>query len=459
MEAQQIMLNIVILAAGKGTRMKSSLPKVLHPVAGRSLLGHVIDTARTFSKGKSINTVVGHGADQIIASLAADDIKFIEQKEQLGTGHAVAQALPNINHEDLVLILYGDVPLIKQNTLEHLVSKVGDNSLSLLTLSLADPSGYGRIIRDQDNQVIAIVEQKDASTEQLLINEVNTGILAVGGDKLHRWLPMLSNSNAQGEYYLTDIIALAKQDGLTIETSQPTNEWEVLGVNNRLQQAELERVYQAQLAAEFMTEGLTLIDPQRFDCRGSLRFGTDVTVDINCVIEGEVELGDNVSIGPNCCLKNAKIGDNCVIKANTIVENASVAENCEVGPFARLRPGADLRLGAKVGNFVEIKKSVIGIGSKVNHLSYVGDANLGERVNVGAGTITCNYDGVNKFVTEIGDDAFIGSNTALVAPVSVGKGATVGAGSTINKSVSDNQLSVARGKQQNIDGWERPKKK
>lgn len=459
MEAHQIMLNIVILAAGKGTRMKSSLPKVLHPVAGRSLLAHVIDTARTLSNGETINTVVGHGADQIIERLAAEDIYFIEQKEQLGTGHAVAQALPNINKDDLVLILYGDVPLIKQNTLADLIKYVGEDSLALLTLNLSDPSGYGRIVRDENKKVIAIVEQKDATDEQLLIQEINTGIMAVKGKHLHRWLPMLSNSNAQGEYYLTDIIALAKQDSLKIETAQPSNEWEVLGVNNRLQQAELERVYQNQLAAEFMTDGLTLIDPNRFDCRGTLAFGTDVTIDINCVVEGDVELGNDVSIGPNCCLKNAKIGDGCIVKANTVVENASLATNCEIGPFARIRPGAELHAGAKVGNFVEIKKSVIGEGSKVSHLSYIGDAKVGKGVNVGAGTITCNYDGVNKFITDIGDGAFIGSNTALVAPVTIGKGATIGAGSTINKAVPENQLSVARGKQQNIEGWERPRKK
>jgi bifunctional UDP-N-acetylglucosamine pyrophosphorylase / glucosamine-1-phosphate N-acetyltransferase len=451
-------LNIVILAAGKGTRMKSSLPKVLHPVAGRPLLQHVLDTARHLNHQSTINTVIGHGAEQIEAALTASDVRFILQAEQLGTGHAVQQALPYIDSQDTVLILYGDVPLIKHATLARLVKCVSDNSLGLLTLTLADPFGYGRIVRDESGRVTAIVEQKDASSEQLAIREINTGIMAVRGAHLQRWLPRLFNDNAQREYYLTDIIALAKADGIAVQTEQPAHEWEVLGINNRIQQAELERIYQRELAQQFMAEGLCLSDPARFDCRGELDFGEDVQIDINCIFEGKVRLGDNVQIGPNCCIKNATIGDNCVIKANTLIEDASLADNCEAGPFARLRPGTLLASGAKVGNFVEIKKAMLGEGSKANHLTYLGDANIGKNVNIGAGTITCNYDGVNKSKTEIGDNVFIGSNTALVAPVKVGKDATVGAGSVITGNVPDNQLAVARGKQRNIEGWQRPKK-
>lgn len=451
-------LNIVILAAGKGTRMKSSLPKVLHPIAGRPLLAHVVETARQLPGAGSLNLVVGHGAEQIKTAISGEDLRFISQEQQLGTGHAVQQVLPHIKADDTVLILYGDVPLTKIGTLDALIKNAGKDSLSLLTLSMQDPTGYGRIIRDSRGRVTAIVEQKDATPEQLAVSEVNTGLMAVRGEQLLRWLPALSNDNAQGEYYLTDIIVLAVRDGIAINTAQPAHEWEVLGVNNRLQQAQLERFYQTDLAERLMTEGLTLLDPARFDCRGTLSAGQDVVIDINCLFEGRVELGDGVTIGPNCTLKNATIGDNCVIKANSVIEDAILAAHCEAGPFARLRPGANLAEGAKVGNFVEIKKAALGKGSKVNHLTYIGDADIGSNVNVGAGTITCNYDGVNKWKTEIGDDAFIGSNTALVAPVKVGKGATIGAGSTINHEVPDDQLSVARGKQRNIEGWERPKK-
>ncbi len=453
------MLNIVILAAGKGTRMKSSLPKVLHPIAGRSLLKHVLDTAGELASSEPLNVVIGHGADQIEAALSSENVRFILQTEQLGTGHAVQQALPHIQSDAVVLILYGDVPLIKQDTLEKLTKLVSENSLALLTLSLEDPSGYGRIERDDKGKVVAIVEQKDANESQLQINEINTGVMAVYGEHLQRWLPMLSNSNAQGEYYLTDIIALAKSDGVAIKTEQPANEWEVLGVNNRIQQAELERFYQQELAGQLMAEGLTLLDPARFDCRGNLEVGQDVVIDVNCVFEGDVKIGNNVSIAQNCSIKNAVIGDGCIIKANTVIEDAELGNNCEAGPFARLRPGTKLSNKAKIGNFVEIKKATLGEGSKVNHLSYIGDAQLGDHVNVGAGTITCNYDGVNKWLTEIGDNAFIGSNSALVAPVKIGKRATVGAGSTINQEVPDDHLSVARGKQKNLSGWSRPTKK
>jgi bifunctional UDP-N-acetylglucosamine pyrophosphorylase/glucosamine-1-phosphate N-acetyltransferase len=452
-------LSIVILAAGKGTRMKSSLPKVLHPIAGRPLLQHVIDTVRALGSKELLNIVVGYRADAVEGALAADDLRFVLQTQQLGTGHAVQQTLDYIHPQSTALILYGDVPLITTKTLAKLAATADKQTLALLTLDLEDPSGYGRIQRNQKGEVIAIIEHKDANPEQLAIKEINTGIMALSGEHLHAWLPQVSNNNAQGEYYLTDLIALAKQHGVKIHTEQADNEWEVLGVNDRVQQAQLERVYQQQQAEQFMRGGLTLIDPNRFDCRGELTFGEDVEIDFNCLFEGKVSLGNNVKVGPNCCIKNATIGDGTIIYANTIIEDSTIAKNCQVGPYARFRPGVEMADGAKAGNFVEIKKSKIGEGSKVNHLSYVGDAELGKKVNVGAGTITCNYDGANKWLTEIGDGAFIGSNTALVAPVKVGKGATTGAGSTINQAIPDNQLAVARAKQKNIEGWERPKKK
>lgn len=453
------MLNVVVLAAGKGTRMKSRLPKVLHPIAGRPMLQHVLESARQLDYRPPINTIIGHGAEQIEAAMTAEDLRFILQSEQLGTGHAVQQALPYIDAADTVLILYGDVPLTKAETLANLAECASEHSLGLLTLNLADPSGYGRIVRNEDGQVTAVVEHKDAADEQLAITEINTGIMAVTGAHLQRWLPRLSADNAQGEYYLTDIIAMAKAEGIAIETRQPAQEWEVMGINNRQQQAELERIYQLEQARAFLQDGLTLADPARFDCRGQLSFGEDVRIDINCVLEGDVLLGNNVVIGPNCLIRNARIGDNVVIKANSIIEDSIIGDGCEVGPFARLRPGTEMKAAAKVGNFVEVKKSLIGEGSKVNHLSYIGDAELGSKVNIGAGTITCNYDGVNKSKTEIGDEAFIGSNTSLVAPVKVGKGATVGAGSTISSHVPDDQLAVARARQRNIEGWQRPTKK
>ena len=459
MAAQHSSLNVVILAAGKGTRMRSNLPKVLHPIAGRPLLQHVIETSRSLGSKEPLNIVVGHGAESVEQTLAAPDLRFVLQEQQLGTGHAVQQALTHIQRGATVLILYGDVPLIKQATLSKLVAKASPDTLALLTLVLDDPQGYGRIVRDESGQVTAIVEQKDASEKQLAIKEINTGIMAVTGAHLHEWLPKLSNNNAQGEFYLTDLIAIAKQHHIAIHTEYAQTEWEVLGVNDRSQQAQLERIYQQQIARQLMQQGVTLLDPNRFDCRGELTAGTDVVIDVNCIFEGKVVLGDRVKIGPNCSIKNADIGDNTIIKANTVIEDARLANNCEAGPFARLRPKANLKTGAKVGNFVEIKKANLGEGTKVNHLTYIGDAEIGNNVNVGAGTITCNYDGVNKWITEIGDEAFIGSNTSLVAPVKVGKGATTGAGSTINQTIPDNQLAVARAKQLNIEGWERPKKK
>jgi bifunctional UDP-N-acetylglucosamine pyrophosphorylase / glucosamine-1-phosphate N-acetyltransferase len=452
------MLDIVVLAAGKGTRMKSNLPKVLHPVAGRPLLQHVLDTARCFAEA-NLHVVIGHGAELVEQRLAGDDVQFVMQAEQLGTGHAVQMAAPALRDDSIVLILYGDVPLIQAATLQSLVETVGEGSMGLLTVQLEDPTGYGRIVRNHEGMVSAIVEQKDAKPEQLAIDEVNTGVMAMRSADLQRWLPQLSSDNAQQEYYLTDVIALAQQEGIVINTVNPDSEMEVLGVNNRQQQAELERYYQEHLADQLMVDGVTLIDPTRFDCRGSLKAGHDVEIDINCVFEGDVRLGNDVKIGPNCVISNSQIGDGTIIKANSVLEDAVVADQCDIGPFARLRPGTNLASKAKIGNFVETKKVNIGVGSKVNHLTYIGDAEIGEGANIGAGTITCNYDGVNKSKTEIGDGAFIGSNSSLVAPVKIGAGATVGAGSTVAKDVDANQLAVARGKQRNIDNWPKPEKR
>ncbi len=450
-------LHVVILAAGQGSRMKSALPKVLHPVAGKPMLHHVVDTAKQLGAEK-IHTVIGHGADQVRASLHDDSVNWVLQTEQLGTGHAVAQALPDLPDNARVLILYGDVPLTRKDTLEAMVSDLDDSNLALLTVDMDNPHGYGRIVRNDQGQVQAIVEQKDATAEQQDINEVNTGILAVSASHLKSWLPTLSNSNAQGEYYLTDIIAMAVDNGLSVTVSQPLNPFEVQGVNNRLQLAELERWYQRQQAERLMTEGATLADPARIDVRGELTIGNDLWIDVNAVFEGKVSLGSNVVIGPNCVIKDATIADGAEIKANSVIEGAVVGANAQIGPFARLRPGTELAANTKVGNFVETKKAVVGEGSKINHLSYVGDASLGRNVNVGAGTITCNYDGVNKYKTVLGDGVFVGSNTSLVAPVSVADQATIGAGSTITRDISEGELAVARGKQRNISGWERPKK-
>jgi bifunctional UDP-N-acetylglucosamine pyrophosphorylase/glucosamine-1-phosphate N-acetyltransferase len=451
-------LEVVILAAGQGTRMRSALPKVLHPLAGRPLVKHVIDTAHRLG-AQLVHTVIGHGADQLRARLAGEAVRWAEQREQLGTGHAVAQALPAVSPDSLVLILYGDVPLVSEPTLQALVAAASTDTLALLTVTLPDPSGYGRILRDAAGAVVAIVEQKDASSQQLGITEVNTGILAVAASRLADWLPRLSANNAQGEYYLTDIIGMAVRDGVAVVTQQPANAWEVQGVNNRQQLSSLERIYQGEQANRLMAEGATLADPARVDIRGTLTTGRDVVIDVNCVFAGDVSLADNVEIGPNCVITDARIGSGTVIKANSVIESAEIGANCDIGPFARLRPGTRMADGAKVGNFVETKKTVIGPGSKVNHLTYVGDCEIGARANIGAGTITCNYDGVNKFKTIIDDGAFIGSNTSLVAPVRVGKRATVGAGSTITADVGDDQLAVARGRQSNIDGWQRPTKK
>ncbi|WOC79850.1 bifunctional UDP-N-acetylglucosamine diphosphorylase/glucosamine-1-phosphate N-acetyltransferase GlmU [Stutzerimonas frequens] len=449
-------LDIVILAAGQGTRMRSALPKVLHPVAGQSMLGHVISTARALQP-RSIQVVIGHGAEQVRQRLVGDDLNYVVQAEQLGTGHAVAQALPNLSAER-VLILYGDVPLIEAETLQRLLQKVGPEQLALLTVTLDDPTGYGRIVRDAHGEVQAIVEHKDASAEQKAIREGNTGILAVPGSRIGEWLGRLSNSNAQGEYYLTDVIAMAVADGLRVATEQPQDALEVQGANDRIQLAELERHYQLRAARRLMAQGVTLRDPSRFDLRGDVSVGRDVLIDVNVVLEGEVVIEDDVQIGPNCVIKDSTLRRGAIVKANSHLDGAVVGEGADCGPFARLRPGSTLGAKAHVGNFVEMKNASLGDGAKAGHLSYLGDAEIGARTNIGAGTITCNYDGANKFKTVMGEDVFIGSNSSLVAPLNLGDGATTGAGSTITADVPAHTLALGRGRQRNIDGWQRPVK-
>ena len=449
-------LEIVILAAGQGTRMRSALPKVLHPVAGKPMLGHVIDTARQLSPRK-IHVVIGHGAERVRERLAADDIHFVLQAEQLGTGHAVAQALPQLA-ADKVLILYGDVPLTRVETLARLLEQASDERLGLLTVNLADPTGYGRIIRDDSGAVQAIVEHKDASEAQRAIREGNTGILAVPGKRLGDWLGRLSNSNAQGEYYLTDVIAMAVADGLVVATETAQDEMEVLGANDRIQLAQLERHYQQRAARALMAQGVTLLDPARFDLRGEATVGRDVLIDVNVILEGRVVIEDGVQIGPNCVIKDSVLRRGAIVKANSHLEGAELGEGADCGPFARLRPGAKLGAKAHVGNFVELKNAVLGEGAKAGHLSYLGDAEIGARSNIGAGTITCNYDGANKHRTVMGEDVFIGSNSSIVAPVTLGNGATTGAGSTVTQDVPAAALAVGRAKQRNIEGWKRPQK-
>lgn len=450
-------LDIVILAAGQGTRMRSALPKVLHSIAGQSMLEHVIDTARTL-KPTAIHVVIGHGADLVRERLAADDLNFVVQAQQLGTGHAVAQAIDAITAKQ-VLILYGDVPLIETETLERLLGQVSPNQLALLTVELADPTGYGRIVRDAQGVVQAIVEHKDASAEQRMICEGNTGILAVPGQRLASWLGRLSNSNAQGEYYLTDVIAMAVADGLVVATEQPLHAMEVQGANDRIQLAELERHYQLRAARRLMAQGVTLRDPARFDLRGEASVGRDVMIDINVILEGKVVIEDGVDIGPNCVIRNSVLRRGAVVKANSHLDGAELGPDADCGPFARLRPGAVLAEKAHVGNFVEVKNARLGVAAKAGHLAYLGDADIGARTNIGAGTITCNYDGANKFRTVLGEDVFIGSNSSLVAPVSLGDGATTGAGSTITRDVPAHTLALGRARQSEIEGWQRPIKK
>ncbi|NHC06470.1 bifunctional UDP-N-acetylglucosamine diphosphorylase/glucosamine-1-phosphate N-acetyltransferase GlmU [Azonexus fungiphilus] len=449
-------MNIVILAAGQGKRMHSNLPKVLHPVAGKPLAGHVIDTARQLAPEKLI-VVHGHGGDVVRATLAAPDICWAEQAQQLGTGHALAQALPQLASSAQTLVLYGDVPLTTPATLQRLLH-AGRDALAILTVDLADPTGYGRIVRNERGEVCRIVEQKDASEAEKAIREVNTGIMAIPTARLADWLGRLKNDNAQGEYYLTDIVALAVAEGLPVRTAQPDGEWEVLGVNSKVQLAELERQHQRNIAAGLLVAGVRLADPARIDVRGELRHGRDVAIDVGCVFEGVVELGDAVEIGPYCVLRNVRVGAGTRIAAFCHCEDAVIGADGVIGPYARLRPGAELGPEVHVGNFVEIKNSRIGAQSKANHLAYIGDAEIGQRVNVGAGTITCNYDGVNKHKTVIEDDAFIGSDTQLVAPVTVGRGATLGAGTTLTKNAPADALTVTRVKQTTLVGWQRPRK-
>ncbi len=451
-------ITTVILAAGKGTRMRSELPKVLHKIANRPLLQHVYDMSSQLENNR-IKIVVGHCAELVKDTLKNLDASWVEQTQQLGTGHAVQQVSDQIADDDTVLILYGDVPLLKLATVKQLLSNVNAQSLALLTVNLVNPTGYGRIIRNEAGEVTKIVEQKDASASEKLITEGNTGILAVHGDKLKKWLNRLGNNNAQGEYYLTDVIEMAVADGFKIITTQTDTEDEVLGVNDRLQLSHLERVYQQQKANELMVQGVTLIDPARFDLRGTIEsIGQDVEIDINVILEGKNTIGNNVKIGANTQIKNATIGDNVEIFANCVIEDAVIGDNSRIGPFARLRPEAVLASDVHIGNFVEIKKSTVAQGSKINHLSYIGDTTVGSKVNIGAGTITCNYDGANKFRTVIEDGAFIGSDTQLVAPVTVGKNATIGAGSTITRDCPENQLTLSRVKQFTIAGWQRPVK-
>ncbi len=450
-------LAVVILAAGKGTRMNSDLPKVLHPLAGVPLLAHVIKTAKALNP-EEIHVVVGHGADQVEAVVADQGVQFVTQEQQLGTGHAVDQAISKIR-SDQTLVLYGDVPLTRSETLQDLLELQSGSALSILTVKLADPTGYGRIVRDDTGAVKAIVEQKDADPETLTIDEGNTGILCANTVRLKDWLSQLDNDNQQGEYYLTDCIAACVSDGDEVSAQICNDETEVLGVNDKLQLHQLEREVQYHHAAELMQAGVTLMDADRIDVRGRLTCGKDVTIDINCVFIGDVALADGVSIGPNCVIENSFVGVGSKVLANCVLENAQLDAGVSAGPFARLRPGAVLNDGAKVGNFVEIKKSEIGKGSKVSHLSYIGDAELGEEVNIGAGTITCNYDGVNKHKTKIGDKAFIGSNSSLVAPIGIGAEATVGAGSTLGSDAPEGQLTIERNKQRSIAGWKRPVKK
>jgi len=450
-------LSVVILAAGKGTRMKSNKPKVLHELANKPLVEHVYDTAKSLG-AEEIVVIYGHGGETVKNSCAHFDAKWVEQKQQLGTGHAVKQAFESVNLKNNILVLYADVPLTSRQTLEDLLEGTA-NKIGLLTVDLDNPFGYGRIIRNADNKVSGIVEQKDASDEQQKIQEVNSGILSCQGETLQRLLSEINNQNSQGEYYLTDIFALAANEGIEIKTAKATQSYEVEGVNNRLQLATLERIYQRNIADALMTEGVALADPARLDVRGSVSISNDVYIDVNVVLEGDVKIGSGTNIGPNCVIINSTIGENVNIKANCVLENAIVDADCEVGPFARLRPETHLHASAKVGNFVEIKKAEIGKGSKVNHLSYVGDTEMGENVNVGAGTITCNYDGANKHKTIIGNNVFIGSDTQIVAPVNIANGVTIGAGATITKDVNEeSSLVISRSPQKTIIGWERPTK-
>ena len=449
--------SVVILAAGKGTRMYSELPKVLHLLAGKPMVQHVIDTAKSIG-ASDIHLVYGHGGDLLKNKLGDQNLNWVLQAEQLGTGHAMQQAAPSFQDDEDIIMLYGDVPLIAQDTLQRLIDVKPEGGIGLLTVILDNPTGYGRIIRE-NNEVVGIIEQKDATEAQRKIQEINTGIMVASGKDFKRWLAQLNNDNAQGEYYITDIIALAHKEGNKVATGHPSRLSEMEGVNNRLQLAALERIYQKEQAEKLLLAGVMLIDPERFDIRGTLTHGRDIIIDTNVIIEGHVTLGNNVQIQSGCILKDCVIGDNSIISPYSVIENSELSADCTVGPFARLRPGAKLAAKAHVGNFVEIKNASLGLGSKAGHLSYLGDAQIGDNVNIGAGTITCNYDGANKYKTVIGNDVFVGSDTQLIAPVSIANGATIGAGTTVTRDVNEDELVVSRVKQVHIKNWQRPVKK
>jgi bifunctional UDP-N-acetylglucosamine pyrophosphorylase/glucosamine-1-phosphate N-acetyltransferase len=452
-------LSIVILAAGQGKRMNSNLPKVLHPLAGKPLLEHVVTTVTQLKPVQKPLIIYGHQGDILKQQLASLDVNWIEQKQQLGTGHALQQALPSITADNRVLVLYGDVPLITVETLQHFIASTPADAVGIMTALLSNPSGYGRIIRNGKNKIINIIEDKDTTPTEKEIKEINSGIYLIPVKYLQKWLPQLQNKNSQQEYYLTDIIHLALKDKIEICAIHPKEAEEVLGINDRIQLAQLERLYQQREAKRLMLQGVTIYDPQRIDIRGKIVIGKDVVIDVNVIFEGKVVIGNQCRIGPNTFLRNVNIGDNVEILANSVIDGAEIANNCIIGPFARLRPGTQLNSAIHIGNFVEIKNSIIGENTKINHLSYIGDSELGKKVNIGAGTITCNYDGANKHRTLIGDEVFIGSNSQLVAPVSIGTGATIGAGSTITRDAPANQLTLTRAEQRSIANWQRPKKK
>jgi len=451
-------LSIIILAAGQGTRMRSDLPKVLHTLGGQPLLAHALDTAHRL-EAAAIHVVIGHGADRVREAFARAGVHWVIQERQLGTGHAVAQVLPDVPDSRTVLVMYGDVPLITPATLEKLVGIAAQGELAVLTAALDDPTGYGRILQDTGGNIRGIVEEKDATVEQRRLREINSGFLAAPAGRLRAWVQSLDNSNAQGEFYLTDVVALAVRDGVAVRGVHAADPHEILGVNDRAQLAALERCFQQRQASECLRAGVTLIDPARFDLRGRLTAGQDVVIDVNAVLEGTVRLGNRVTVGPNVVMRNTTVGDDVIILANCVIEDALIGDGARIGPFARIRPETVLAAGSHIGNFVEIKKSQVGEGSKINHLSYIGDASVGCNVNIGAGTITCNYDGAYKHRTVIGDNVFIGSDTQLVAPVEVGDGATIGAGSTITRDAPAGELTLSRAPQQSRPGWKRPVKR
>jgi bifunctional UDP-N-acetylglucosamine pyrophosphorylase / glucosamine-1-phosphate N-acetyltransferase len=452
-------LNIVILAAGLGKRMHSALPKVLHPLAGKPLLRHVLDTAHSLSPQR-ICVVYGHGGEAVPEAIGDESLIWVRQMPQLGTGHALMQALPHLGSIGMTLVLYGDVPLTSVETLTRLIATAGSKDFALLTVELANPAGYGRIVRNNETGgIVAIVEEKDASKSQRQISEINTGIMVIPNQYLHGWLHKLENKNAQNEYYLTDIVAMAVKDGMKVEAAQPAYDWETTGINSKTQLAVLERVYQNEYAKRLLDQGVTLVDMSRIDIRGQLICGRDVEIDINCIFEGHVQLDDGVKVGAHSILKSVKVAAGSVIAPFSLIEAAEIGKNCRIGPYARIRPGTRLASEVHIGNFVEVKNSTIAAGSKANHLSYIGDSVVGKNVNIGAGTITCNYDGANKYQTIIEDDVFVGSDTQLVAPVRVAQGSTIGAGSTITKDTPPETLTLSRARQMSIDGWKRPVKK